>query len=140
MTVTVSVGCDFSAGHRVLGLSGSAAKCGNLHGHTYRAVFSFVHGTMEFDAIKAILRVMVAELFDHGFLVGRDDEFLSYLREHKLKHYVIEGPPSTEAIACELARRAIHALPLTQLVCVELRAGSDNVATAWSTEGTWHAD
>ena len=133
---TISVRTHFAAGHRILGLTGPGAKCRNIHGHTFHVTWTYaqdVGDPLEFGAVKEKLRAMIATLFDHGFIIDREDEFIGYLRAGKLKYYALIGPPTTEAIAAEIAKHSRRALPKAPLLSVELREGPDNTATWFPT-------
>lgn len=130
---TISLRTHFAAGHRILGLTGPGAKCANVHGHTFSVVWTFKQGSadmaLEFGAVKATLRTMIADVFDHGFIVDKADGFRDYLRASKLKVYALNGPPTTERIAEEIAFLSMRALPKAPLLSVELQEGPDNTAT-----------
>lgn len=96
----VRVRHEFSAGHRILGLTGAGEKCRNIHGHNFTCWWMFEQGSgwpprVEFGAVKAQLRAMVDELFDHAFVVHEDDDFLDYLIRHDLKRYTLRDRPTT---------------------------------------------
>jgi 6-pyruvoyl-tetrahydropterin synthase len=130
---TISLKAHFAAGHRILGLTGPGAKCKNIHGHTFHVTWTFKQEAgdmaLEFGAVKAVLRGMVAELWDHGFFVDRADGFRDYLRAGALKYWTIEGPPTTEAIAAMIAAETLKALKKAPLLRVELCEGPENTAT-----------
>ena len=130
---TISVRTHFAAGHRILGLTGPGQKCRNVHGHTFHVTWTFTQEagdtTLEFGAIKATLREMILTLFDHAFLVHRDDDFRAYLRAGKLKFYTTEHPPTTEVIVAEIALQTVKLFPRAPLVSIELCEGPDNMAT-----------
>jgi len=132
---TISVKTQFSAGHRILGLTGPGAKCANIHGHSFVVIWTFNQNagdlTLEFGQVKATLRDMIKNLFDHGFIVDKADGFRDYLRAGKLKLYALNGPPTTEMIAQEIAFLTMKAMPKAPLHSVELQEGPENSAT-WS--------
>ena len=136
--VTITVRHHMSAGHRLVGLGGAAAKCENLHGHTFGIDWTFAApdlgaNTVEFGAIKAAVRGWVDEHLDHGYIAGAGDvQLLNVLAGMGVKHYVLESAPTTEAIAAEIARATTHLLPALDLVSVHVSEGPHNAAT-------WHA-
>lgn len=108
---TISVKAHFAAGHRILGLSGPGEKCRNIHGHTFHVTWVFAQDSdLEFGTLKAALRELIKRDFDHGFIHDKADDFCVYLAANMLKHYPLDGPPTTEAIAAELAARSIERL------------------------------
>lgn len=127
---TITVRTHFAAGHRILGLVGPGAKCKNIHGHTFRVewVFEQAEG-LEFGALKSLLRSMITEKFDHAFIVDYLDPFRSYLNDNKLKHYLLQGKPTTEAISAEIAELSQSLVPQARLIRVSLDEGPDNNAT-----------
>jgi 6-pyruvoyltetrahydropterin/6-carboxytetrahydropterin synthase len=131
--ISVKVRQTFSAGHRILGLSGAGEKCRNIHGHNFECWWTFGQTSewpprVEFGAVKAELKSMIDGLFDHAFIVHIDDEFLDYLTQHDLKRYPLRDRPTTEAIAAEIARLTQQTVPELDLVCVQLAEGSNNEA------------
>lgn len=138
MTVTITVHHHMSAGHRLLGLGGSGAKCENLHGHTFGIDWTFTAPGLdaqevEFTAIKKTVRGWVDTHMDHGYIAARDDEQLvSILAGMGVKHYLTDDPPTTETIAAEIARVTQSLLPGLELVSVHVTEGPHNAATWWS--------
>lgn len=134
--LTITVRHHFSAGHRILGLTGPGAKCRNLHGHTFGVEWTFVvtdtyARTIEFGNVKAAVRGWVDQHLDHGYLVDYNDDVLRhFLEDQQLKHHVMGGPPTTEAIASMLAKETQHLLPAVGLVRVLVTEGPSNAA-AW---------
>jgi 6-pyruvoyl-tetrahydropterin synthase len=144
---TVSINCHFAAGHRILGLEGPGEKCRNIHGHTFAVTWVFEqHPDIEFGRLKAILR-SVCGGFDHAFILDKTDDFLHYLQVNMLRSVPLDGPPTTERIAEELAYRAIERItqpqespgftkgiqpavyPHALLLRVEVHEGPENCAT-----------
>jgi 6-pyruvoyl-tetrahydropterin synthase len=133
---TVSVKLRFAAGHRILNLPGPGAKCSNPHGHNYTAVFTFAQPPgwplhVEFGLVKSCLGDWIKDNLDHGFMVHEEDVFLTYLAENGLKFYALTTPPTTEAVANELAMAAQELFPGYILACVVVDEGPDNTATWW---------
>lgn len=133
--ITVTVKHHMSAGHRILGLPGAGAKCSNLHGHTFGIEWTFTTnsvrvGAIEFATVKAALRGFINDGMDHGYLVDRDDEvLLEFLRTQGLKHFITEGPPTTELIAATIAAHT-RMIVDAQLESVVVTEGPHNAA-AW---------
>lgn len=106
---------EFDAGHRI---PSHKSQCRNLHGHRY-AIEITLSGdiiqqegvsengmVMDFSDVKAIARRSVVDLWDHAFLVYRDDktvlDFLNTLPEHKT--VVMQSMPTAENMAAEAFR------------------------------------
>jgi len=89
--------------------------------------------SLEFGTLKQALRGVIKDNFDHSFIVDQDDPFSEYLRLESLKHYVLAGKPTTEAIAEEIANLSAASLKaVTKHVVmrrVALEEGPNNVAT-----------
>lgn len=133
---TISVTLRFSAGHRILGLPGPGAKCSNPHGHNYAAVFTFYQQPgwplhVEFGLVKQHLGDWIKANWDHGFIVHEEDVFLTYLADNGLKFYALTTPPTTEAMANELAMTAQDMFKGYVLASVQLDEGPDNTAHWW---------
>ena len=106
---------EFDAGHRI---PFHRSQCRNLHGHRY-AIEITLSGdiiqqegvsengmVMDFSDVKAIARRCVVDVWDHAFLVHRDDkavlDFLNALPEHKT--VVMQNVPTAENMAAEAFR------------------------------------
>lgn len=130
---TISVKTHFAAGHRILGLTGAGAKCRSPHGHTFHVEWVFKQGSddgdLEFGELKQTLKGLVKDVFDHGFILDRADDFREFLRAGKHKVYALSGPPTTERIAEEIAFLSLKALPKAPLLRVILQEGPENSAT-----------
>lgn len=111
---------SFDAGHRI---PNHKSQCRNLHGHRYvieitlEGEVSEVEGdsacgmVMDFSDIKAIARQQLVDVWDHAFLVARQDEavvaFLGSLPDHKT--VILDCIPTVEnlaQIAFDLLREA----------------------------------
>jgi 6-pyruvoyltetrahydropterin/6-carboxytetrahydropterin synthase len=106
---------EFDAGHRI---PSHKSQCRNLHGHRY-AIEITLSGdiiqqegvsengmVMDFSDAKAIARRAVVDVWDHAFLVYRDDavvlDFLSSLPNHKT--IIMNSVPTAENMAKEAFR------------------------------------
>lgn len=105
--LTITRKIEFDAGHRI---PDHASQCRNMHGHRYvleATVTGEVHQqegnpengmVIDFGALKNIMLSSVGELWDHAFLVYRNDlavlSFLRSLPEHKT--VVLEVVPTAE--------------------------------------------
>lgn len=106
---------EFDAGHRI---PCHKSQCRNLHGHRYaieitlsgeiiRQESSSDNGmVMDFSDVKAIARSAVVDVWDHAFLVYKDDtpvlDFLMTLPDHKT--VVLDCVPTAENLAAEAFR------------------------------------
>ena len=108
---------EFDAGHRI---PSHHSKCRHLHGHRY-AIEVTLSGSiiteagaaeqgmvMDYSEVKRIANVALVDLWDHAFLVYRQDldvlQFLQSLDDHKT--VVLDTPPTAE----NLALTAFHIL------------------------------
>lgn len=101
---------EFDAGHRI---PSHKSQCRNLHGHRYAIEITLSgdimteEGTseqgmvMDFSDVKAIARATVVDVWDHAFLVYKNDHvilnFLNSLPNHKT--IVMETVPTAENLA-----------------------------------------
>lgn len=136
--LTVEVKRHFSAGHRIRGLSGPAAKCANLHGHTFGVEVEVYQGgelTVEFTMFKKVLWDWIDKFLDHGYIVHEEDwPLLQFLRENALKHYVTPHRPTTEEIATVIYYAVQQLFPGVRLRRITVTEGPHNSATAWGDE------
>jgi 6-pyruvoyltetrahydropterin/6-carboxytetrahydropterin synthase len=101
---------EFDAGHRI---PSHHSKCRHLHGHRY-AIEVTLSGSiiteagaaeqgmvMDYSEVKRIANVALVDLWDHAFLVYRQDldvlQFLQSLDDHKTA--VLDTPPTAENLA-----------------------------------------
>ena len=106
---------EFDAGHRI---PSHKSQCRNLHGHRY-AIEITLSGdiiqkegvsengmVMDFSDVKTIARRAVVDVWDHAFLVYKDDavvlDFLNSLPNHKT--VIMNSVPTAENMAAEAFR------------------------------------
>lgn len=105
--ITITRRLEFDSGHRIPHHHG---QCANLHGHRYaleltlRGEISTLSGTtdegmvVDFGQIKALAKQYLVDLWDHAFLVYREDQlvvdFLASLPEHKT--VILDCVPTVE--------------------------------------------
>jgi 6-pyruvoyltetrahydropterin/6-carboxytetrahydropterin synthase len=136
---TITVSHNAETAHRIPGLPGAGAKCGNVHGHSFWIQWTFdINGTdahhgAEFSRIKSALRGWVDEYLDHGFVVRDGDPVGLFLEEMGLKVLFLSEHPTTEILAQVLADKAAELLP--DLVCTRVHVKETNVNAA-----TWELD
>lgn len=106
---------EFDAGHRI---PNHKSQCRNLHGHRYaleitlsgdiiNASNASENGmVMDFSDVKRIARECVIDVWDHAFLVFKDDrvvlDFLNTLPNHKT--VIFPSVPTAENMATEAFR------------------------------------
>lgn len=130
---TIAVKCHFAAGHRILGLTGAGAKCKSPHGHTFHVTWVYRQSTrsgdLEFGELKVALKQLVKDVFDHAFILDKADEALKLWKANGWKYHALNGPPTTELIAEEIAHLSLKAVPKAPLLQVILEEGPENSAT-----------
>ena len=103
---------EFDAGHRI---PNHKSQCRNLHGHRYALEITLsgdiisVSDTsengmvMDFSDVKQIAKTSVVDVWDHAFLVFKEDkvvlDFLSTLPNHKT--VIFPNVPTAENMAAE---------------------------------------
>jgi 6-pyruvoyltetrahydropterin/6-carboxytetrahydropterin synthase len=103
---------EFDAGHRI---PDHKSQCRNLHGHRYALEITLSGDiikqekasdngmVMDFSDVKKIARESVVDLWDHAFLVYKDDkavlDFLNSLPHHKT--VIFPSVPTAENMAAE---------------------------------------
>jgi 6-pyruvoyltetrahydropterin/6-carboxytetrahydropterin synthase len=101
---------EFDAGHRI---PSHHSKCRHLHGHRYTIEVTLSGNiitdagaaeqgmVMDYSEVKRIANVALVDLWDHAFLVYRQDvevlQFLQSLDDHKT--VVLDTPPTAENLA-----------------------------------------
>lgn len=103
---------EFDAGHRI---PHHKSQCRNLHGHRYALEITLSGDiivdnqlsesgmVMDFSDVKRIAREAVVDVWDHAFLVHKDDktvlDFLNSLPNHKT--VIFPTVPTAENMAAE---------------------------------------
>ena len=103
---------EFDAGHRI---PNHKSQCRNLHGHRYTIEITLsgdiIHASnasedgmvMDFSDVKKIARDSVVDVWDHAFLVFKEDkvilDFLNALPNHKT--VIFPSVPTAENMAAE---------------------------------------
>ncbi len=103
---------EFDAGHRI---PNHKSQCRNLHGHRYVMEITLAGDiinnekasedgmVMDFSDVKRIARESVVDIWDHAFLVYKNDavilDFLKSLPDHKT--VIFETVPTAENMAAE---------------------------------------
>lgn len=110
--MNITTRLEFDAGHRI---PYHKSQCRNLHGHRYALEISLSGNiitqdnlsesgmVMDFSDVKRIARESVVDVWDHAFLVFKDDvevlNFLNSLNDHKT--VVFPTVPTAENMAAE---------------------------------------
>ncbi len=103
---------EFDAGHRI---PSHKSQCRNLHGHRYALEITLSGDiisqegmsengmVMDFSDVKAIARQALVDVWDHAFIVYKNDQvildFLNTLPDHKT--VIINCVPTAENLAAE---------------------------------------
>jgi 6-pyruvoyltetrahydropterin/6-carboxytetrahydropterin synthase len=106
---------EFDAGHRI---PNHNSQCRNLHGHRYVIEITLTGQViteekisengmvMDFSDVKRIARERVVDIWDHAFLVHKNDQvvldFLNTLPNHKT--VIFQHVPTAENMAAEAFR------------------------------------
>ncbi len=99
----------FSAAHR---LAGDPSKCSNIHGHNY-CVEAEISAFGQLDASGFVIpfeRVKrIIDNYDHTLILAEDDPLIPILPD-SLAVRPLQGPPSTERLAQQLAEELVDVL------------------------------
>jgi len=96
---------DICAGHRVCG---HESKCQHLHGHNYRVYFycdgdlDSLGRVIDFSVIKEKLCMWLEEVYDHHFLVWKNDPIAQHLLAIDNTVVLTDFNPTAENIAKHL--------------------------------------
>jgi 6-pyruvoyltetrahydropterin/6-carboxytetrahydropterin synthase len=95
----------WEAAHRLLGYKGS---CGNIHGHSYKAIFTFeakeldeMGMVLDFSYIKREIKNWIDINWDHSLILYDKDPLVRLLSE-KTKIFTLQGNPTAENMAKHL--------------------------------------
>ena len=110
MSLEITRRLEFDAGHRI---PDHLSQCRHLHGHRYVLEITLTGAVteaagqpdngmiMDFSAVKALAQEHLVDVWDHAFLVCRDDhvvvDFLATLPEHKT--VILPVVPTAEQLA-----------------------------------------
>lgn len=108
--LTITRKLEFDAGHRI---PDHKSQCRNLHGHRYTLLITLAGAVvdedgqsdngmiMDFSDIKALAKTHLVDLWDHAFLVYKNDtavrQFLDSMPDHKT--VVLDRIPTVENLA-----------------------------------------
>jgi len=97
-------------------LSGHEGLCANLHGHTYKVQVTIygkplIEGPsmgmlLDFKDLKSIINLKIMGQFDHAVIFSTaelrnaaEDSLYDWARENGMRHFVMPGRPTAEALA-----------------------------------------
>ena len=108
--LTITRKLEFDAGHRI---PDHKSQCRNLHGHRYTLEITLVGAVieeegssdngmiMDFSDIKALAKEHLVDVWDHAFLVAKEDaglvDYLNSIPNHKT--VIMEHVPTVENLA-----------------------------------------
>jgi 6-pyruvoyltetrahydropterin/6-carboxytetrahydropterin synthase len=133
MSLVIMRRIKFCAGHR---LHGHGGKCEFFHGHNYVADFhvtgkqtNHVGRVIDFAELKKLFKGWLDENWDHGFVLGQDDQngLAAIKMVEPCKYYVLPNNPTAE----NMAEHLLHQ------VCPILLVGTGVVVTkvvVWETD------
>lgn len=91
----------WEAAHRLLGYEG---KCANIHGHSYRAIFTFESNDLDekgmvidFTVLKEKIQGWIDKNWDHALILNCKDLLLNVIGTHR--HFTIDENPTAEKMA-----------------------------------------
>ena len=94
----------WEAAHRLLNYEG---KCANIHGHSYRAIFTFGSNNLDengmvidFTILKKELQAWLDQYWDHALILNKLDPLIDVIRDNKV--YIFDGNPTAENMARSL--------------------------------------
>lgn len=118
---------EWSAAHRLLNYEG---KCSRLHGHSWRAVFTFESENLnkdgmvvDFAIIKKIIQGWVDQHWDHGLILSFADPLINILQNTEHQIYPIQGNPTAEHMAQFLFKHFQSEFFPGKLISVEVFEG-----------------
>lgn len=140
ISATVSKSIEMDVGHRVPSHEG---KCRSPHGHRYK-VTAYVLGpvhtptgktddgmVVDFGVIKDVLTQHVHDVFDHGFMIWRDDlELRALLEGVGFKLVITDFVPTAECLAQHVYKVVSHHIrPPMVLERIEVHETPTSVAS-----------
>lgn len=143
MSLSITKTIEFDAGHRVPGHKG---MCRNPHGHRYKVDCTFSGEVpadgmiLDFGVLKDIMRAVIHDRYDHGFIVDERDHALIQAftaADPAWKVVQIDRPPTAENLAAIISTKLAEALAFhehaagVKLVSVTVWETPSSRATAW---------
>lgn len=132
--ISISREIEIDMGHR---LPNHKSKCRNLHGHRYRfeitvigpicehTGFSDEGMIVDFSVLKSILKEVIEDPYDHGFMVASQDPLAHSLSDlcgpQGLKLIIVPYIPTAENMCAHISDDLIRALTPHQLTLQSLK-------------------
>lgn len=120
----------WEAAHRLLNYEG---KCANIHGHSYRAIFTFESNDLDekgmvidFTVLKRKIQGWIDDNWDHALILNCKDLLLDVIGTHR--HFTIDGNPTAEKMAENLFYYFRPEFQNVNLVSVEVFEGPKSSA------------
>jgi 6-pyruvoyltetrahydropterin/6-carboxytetrahydropterin synthase len=143
MPITNTRRLEWDAMHRVPGHEG---RCKAFHGHRYVAELTCsapgldgLGRIIDFGVLKDVVGRWIDDTWDHtAILMRRDpDPAIQHIIDANKRHgrpvYLMEGAPTAENIAAELARTAQRLLSDTPITVVQVRIfETPNCSATWT--------
>lgn len=129
MYETIETVVEFEAAHRLMNYRG---KCNNLHGHNWKVDVSIYgevddHTGMVIDFAE--LKQLIVERFDHKVILNSADPLVRVLEDNNVKIVTIDGEPTCENIAKEIAEMILKVFKNIIWVTITVWENSRSKAT-----------
>lgn len=131
MYETVETCVEFEAAHRLMNYRG---QCNNLHGHNWKVsirVYGEVDEHTGMVADFADLKQLIVERFDHKVILNKDDPLVKVLDDCNVKMATIDGEPTCENIAKEIAEMVLKVFDNVESVTVTVWENSRSKASIY---------
>ena len=143
MSIVATRRLEWDAMHRV---PEHEAKCKAFHGHRYAAELTCTAPSLDtlgrvidFGLLKDIVGRWIDDTWDHTAILMRTDpdpaiqQIIASNKRHGRPVYLIEGPPTAENIAAELAQVSQKLLKDTTITVVAVRIWeTPNCSATWT--------
>lgn len=126
----------WEAAHRLLDYEG---KCANIHGHSYRAIFTFKSAfgfekselnkdgmVIDFSILKEKIQGWIDTYWDHALILCAKDPLVNII--YSQRYFVLDGNPTAENMAELLFNYFRSSFRNIDLVSVEVFEGTKSSA------------
>lgn len=121
-TVRLTKEFHFEMAHLLWNYDG---PCKNIHGHSYKLFVTVIgqpindisnpkYGMLiDFSDLKSIVNSQIVELFDHAFVLKKNENFTSVLENNEIfgKTIILDYQPTSENLVIDFASRIKPQLP-----------------------------
>jgi 6-pyruvoyltetrahydropterin/6-carboxytetrahydropterin synthase len=121
-TVRLTKEFHFEMAHLLWNYDG---PCKNIHGHSYKLFVTVIgqpindisnpkYGMLiDFSDLKHIVNSQIVELFDHAFVLQKNEKFTSVLANNEIfgKKIILDYQPTSENLVIDFASRIKSQLP-----------------------------